>query len=167
VEEALVSGERRVVEAPVREVVVGGVAVPVGGWEMEGELHPVPLRLVVAELGPHALAGVGADGDEHANKDGGEGYQEGSRDGRHRGLPWETRSGGGRIWGGSAGFLRPRHWNGCGSRNWVGAIWVFSLKFNVKVNYAVKPNPTHPKMKSIVFISSESFLEYKNKGNIS
>jgi len=71
VEEALVGGEGRVVEAPVGEVVVGAVAVPVGGREVEGELHPVPLRLVVAELGRRTLAGVGAHGDEHADKESG------------------------------------------------------------------------------------------------
>jgi hypothetical protein len=64
---------------------------------VDGELHPVALRLVVAELGRHALARVGADGDEEADEKGGEGYQEGSRDVGHRGLPWEPRIGEGRI----------------------------------------------------------------------
>jgi hypothetical protein len=41
---------------------------------VDGELHPVALRLVVAELGRHALARVGADGDEDADEKGGEGY---------------------------------------------------------------------------------------------
>lgn len=135
-DEALVGGEGRVVEAPVGEVVVGGVAVPVGGREVEGELHPVPLRLVVAELGHRALAGVGADGDKHADEEGGEGDEEGSGDGRHRGLPWEPRSGDERIWGGSAVFLRLRHWNGLwiselagsGTRLRVGVIRVFAVK---------------------------------------
>lgn len=78
VEPALVGGEGRVVEAPVSEVVVGGVAVPVGGGEVEGELHPVPLSLVVAEFGCCALTRVGSDGDKRAEKEGSEGDKEGS-----------------------------------------------------------------------------------------
>jgi hypothetical protein len=108
VEAALVGREGRVVEAPVGEVVGGGVAVPVGGGEVEGELHPVPLGLVVAELGRHALAGVGPDGDEHAEEERGEGDEERGGDRRRRRVvPWEVRW---RIWGGAPRLLRLRHW---------------------------------------------------------
>lgn len=119
-EAALVGGEGRVVEAPVSEVVVGGVAVPVGGGEVEGELHPVPLRLVVAELGHRALAGVGADGDERADEEGGEGDEEGGGEGRRRGLPWKA-SGSGWIWGRGPGFLRLRHRRLC--FRWISELF--------------------------------------------
>lgn len=88
VDPALVGGEGWIVETPVGEVVVGGVAVPVGGGEVEGELHPVPLSLVVTEFGRRALARVGADRDKRADKEGGEGDKEGGGERWRWGVPW-------------------------------------------------------------------------------
>lgn len=59
----LVCGERRVIEAPVSEIISGGVAVPVSDREIERDLHPMPLRLVVAE--PRRSAGAGVRVERH------------------------------------------------------------------------------------------------------
>lgn len=59
----LVCGERRVIEAPVSEIISGGVAVPVFDREIERDLHPMPLRLVVAE--PRRSAGAGVRVERH------------------------------------------------------------------------------------------------------
>lgn len=64
----MVSGEGRVVQALVGKVIVGGVAVPVGGREVECELHPVPLRFIVAELWRRTLTGAGAHGNQHVDE---------------------------------------------------------------------------------------------------
>lgn len=121
--EALVGGEGRVVQAPVGKVIVGGVAVPVGGREVEGELHPVPLRLVVAELGRRTLTGVGAHGDQHADEERGERDQNGRGDRRCRWVPRKPNAGYGRIWSRGAGFPRLRHRQRlCGSRRLAGRL---------------------------------------------
>lgn len=72
--EALVSGKRGVVEAPVGEIVGRSVAVPFGGGCVEGNLHPVPLRLVVPEHRRCALARVRPERHENANQQGEESY---------------------------------------------------------------------------------------------
>lgn len=69
-EEALVGGERGVVEAPVGEIVSGGVTIPLGWGKVEGDLHPVALGLVVAVHWGRRLAGVGAEGHQDADQGG-------------------------------------------------------------------------------------------------
>lgn len=105
-DEALVGGEGRVVQAPVGKVIVGGVAVPVGGREVECELHPVPLRLIVAELGRRTLTGVGAHGNQHADEERSERDQNDRGDCRRRWVPRKPNGGYGRIWSRGADFPR-------------------------------------------------------------
>lgn len=69
-EEALVGGERRVVEAPIGEIVGRGVAVPIDRRQVEGDLHPMALSLIIAVHWGRRLAGVGAEGDEDADEEG-------------------------------------------------------------------------------------------------
>lgn len=99
VDAALVRREGRVVEAPVEEVVVGCVPVPIGGREVESDLHPMALGLVVAELGWGPLAGVGAERNhgphEEREETDGRGCGERRRGGKR---PWEM---GRWRWGGT------------------------------------------------------------------
>lgn len=75
-EVALVSSERGVIESPVFEIIDGAVAVPVLRWKIDGNLHPVALRLVIAEDRRRVGAGIGVERDGEANEDGEEGYAE-------------------------------------------------------------------------------------------
>lgn len=49
-EVALVGSERRVVKTPIGEIIVSGVGVPIPDWEVESDLHPMPLGLKIAIL---------------------------------------------------------------------------------------------------------------------
>lgn len=44
---ALVGGEGRIVETPIREIVGSGVSIPVLRRGVEGDLHPMPLRFKI------------------------------------------------------------------------------------------------------------------------
>ena len=54
VDPTLVSRQGRIIEAPVAEIVDGGVLIPLLDWSMDRNLHPVPLRFIVAIFGGHA-----------------------------------------------------------------------------------------------------------------
>jgi hypothetical protein len=60
---ALIGREGRIVKSPVQEIIVGRVPVPLWRREMQSDLHPVALGLVVAELRWGPLAGVGTQRD--------------------------------------------------------------------------------------------------------
>lgn len=62
-EEALIGGEWRVVEAPIGEIVGRRVAIPIDRLQVESDLHPMALSLVVTVHWGRRLAGVGAEGD--------------------------------------------------------------------------------------------------------
>ena len=66
VEIALVGGERGVIESPVGKIVGRSVAVPIGDGHIEGDLHPVPLRLVVAVHWGVPLPRVRAQRNQHS-----------------------------------------------------------------------------------------------------
>lgn len=70
---ALVGSERWVVQAPVREIVGGGVVVPDLGMSVEGDLHPVPLSLKVAVHRRATLAGVGVGRYQYSHQKGKQG----------------------------------------------------------------------------------------------
>lgn len=55
---ALVGSKGRVVKSPVTQIIVGGVTVPVFSWKIDGDLHPMALRLIVTELGRIARTGI-------------------------------------------------------------------------------------------------------------
>ena len=58
--------ERRVVEAPVEQIVVGTIDIPRRRWQIDGNLHPVALRLKIAIHGRRRLAAVAEERDEGA-----------------------------------------------------------------------------------------------------
>jgi len=48
--ETLVGSERWVVKSPIAEIIGGAVSVPFLDWKVSGNLHPMPLSLVISKL---------------------------------------------------------------------------------------------------------------------
>lgn len=73
---ALVRSQRGVIESPISEIIHGAVAVPLLGRQIDRNLHPVALRLVISEHRRRIGAGVGVERDGEANQNGEEAYAE-------------------------------------------------------------------------------------------
>ena len=62
----MIRRQRRIIESPVEQVIVGGIAIPLIDGEVDRDLHPMPLSLVIAEHGRLAVRqeweGTGAKG---------------------------------------------------------------------------------------------------------
>lgn len=66
-EVTLIRSKRRVIEPPIAKIIGSAVAVPFSDGEIDRDLHPVALRLVISENRRRRGTGVGVKSDGEAN----------------------------------------------------------------------------------------------------